>query len=368
MHQRSSRYLQNQRFWLHPAVTAASADAPAAAPHTQVVCLSLRGADGVRRRVVREIGCTDFVPGTPISFDSSVEPGRYVMHAAFCHGSPAGDGATVAAASQCRKPLAGCETATALPFRVIDFSYERAVAAGCASLWRKQQQQQQQQQQASGGSAAPLTPTSRFAAQMCGGFQGASYRLASNWHEHVPPLPFSGRPIRYLEIGALYGANLLSVGQSYGAHPASELHALDPWEDYAAYPEYRGEQADIFAAFTRNVARSPQGAKVRVHRGRSRELLPTLEDGSFDIVYVDGNHGPEFVLEDAVVSFRKLKPGGVMIFDDYGWQGPDAVARGVDAFLHAFHSLADLLGTKNSQVFVHKRREPRRRLGPTIVY
>jgi hypothetical protein len=36
-----------------------------------------------------------------------------------------------------------------------------------------------------------------------------------------------------------------------------------------------------------------------------------------DIIYIDGNHGPEYVLEDADLSFRKLK-NGIMIFDDYG--------------------------------------------------
>ena len=34
---------------------------------------------------------------------------------------------------------------------------------------------------------------------------------------------------------------------------------------------------------------------------------PKFKDEFFDIIYIDGNHEPEYVLEDAVLSFRKLK-------------------------------------------------------------
>jgi hypothetical protein len=42
-------------------------------------------------------------------------------------------------------------------------------------------------------------------------------------------------------------------------------------------------------------------------RFQSNEI-PKFEDNFFDIIYIDGkNHEPEYVLEDAVLSFRKLK-------------------------------------------------------------
>jgi len=43
------------------------------------------------------------------------------------------------------------------------------------------------------------------------------------------------------------------------------------------------------------------------------------------------------VLEDGVLAFRKLKKGGILIFDDYGWGGEDVTARGINAFLSAYH-------------------------------
>ena len=55
-------------------------------------------------------------------------------------------------------------------------------------------------------------------------------------------------------------------------------------------------------------------------------------------------HQPEFVLEDAVLSFRKLKRGGYLVFDDYGWGSADLTQRGIDAFLAAYRDRIELVG------------------------
>jgi predicted O-methyltransferase YrrM len=62
---------------------------------------------------------------------------------------------------------------------------------------------------------------------------------------------------------------------------------------------------------------------------------------SYDFIYIDGSHKAADVLEDAVLSFRLLKVGGLLIFDDYAWNGGgptefDNPRRGIDAFYHAY--------------------------------
>ena len=185
-------------------------------------------------------------------------------------------------------------------------------------------------------------------------FKGVAYRLANNWFPYVTPDP--NKPIRYAEVGAFYGANMLSVAETYGLHPESTLIAIDPWTDYVDYPEYKGEQMTIYNAFTQNMEDCGLKERVSVMRGYSHEVLPTLEDNSFDIIYIDGNHEPEYVLEDAVLAFRKLKVGGRLIFDDYGWGGPDLTKRGIDGFLNGYRKRIIVLGQRESQVFVQKAR------------
>lgn len=189
---------------------------------------------------------------------------------------------------------------------------------------------------------------------MLSNFAGVQYRLANNWFSMININEYNNKPINYLEIGTFYGANLISVAKSYGLHNDSKLYCIDPWEDYEEYPEYKNQQASIYNTFVINVENSGEKNKIVVNRGYSNAEILKFQDNFFDIIYIDGNHEPEYVLEDAVLSFRKLKKNGIMIFDDYGWGGPDLTQRGIDGFLSGFHKRIVKLGTINSQVFIKK--------------
>lgn len=185
-------------------------------------------------------------------------------------------------------------------------------------------------------------------------FVGTTYRTADNWYSIIPTSEYNNKPIKYLEIGAFYGANIISVSKSYCLHSESKLYCVDPWEDYNDYPEYKEKQENTYNTFINNINNSGEKDKIIIKRGYSNEEIPRFEDNFFDIIYIDGNHEPEYVLEDAILAFRKLKEGGIMIFDDYGWGGADLTQRGIDAFLSAYYKRIEFLGEKNTQVFVRK--------------
>jgi len=147
-------------------------------------------------------------------------------------------------------------------------------------------------------------------------FIGQQYRLCDNWFQVIDVNKYSITPINYLEIGTFYGANVLSVAQTYGKHDDSKLYCIDPWEEYDDYPEYKGEQENTYEMFVKNVDSSIYKHKIFTKRGYSNNRILEFQDNFFDLIYIDGNHEPEYVLEDAVLSFRKLKPDGIMIFDD----------------------------------------------------
>jgi hypothetical protein len=189
---------------------------------------------------------------------------------------------------------------------------------------------------------------------MINNFEGIYYRLANNWFQNLNIDDYKNIPIKYLEIGTFYGANLISVAKSYGLHNDSKLYCIDPWEDYEDYPEYKTEQPTIYNTFLKNIENSGYKNKIIVNRGYSNREVLKFEDDFFDIIYIDGNHEPEYVLEDAVLCFRKLKKNGIMIFDDYDWGGPDLTQRGIDAFLHGFCKRITVLGLYNGQVFIKK--------------
>ena len=189
---------------------------------------------------------------------------------------------------------------------------------------------------------------------MLDNFIGTKYRLADNWFNFVNLNEYN-KPINYLEIGTFYGANILSVAETYGSNNDSKLYCIDPWEDYEQYPEYKTQQTTIYNTFITNIENSLAKDKIIINRGYSNIEIPKFQDDFFDIIYIDGNHEPEYVLEDAVLSFRKLKKNGIMIFDDYGWGGPDLTKRGIDGFLNGYHKQIIILGERASQVFIKKK-------------
>jgi len=183
-------------------------------------------------------------------------------------------------------------------------------------------------------------------------FSGISYHLPHDWPIDLPR--DGSRPIAYAEIGVLHGANIISVALTFGQHPDSYLVAIDPWEDSEDYPEYKGMQDANFETYVKNLNACEVKDKIYTKRKPSRFAIPELRNDYFDAFYIDGNHEPEAVLEDGVLSFRKLKPGGWLIFDDYGWGGPDMTQRGIDAFISGYHKQTKQKFLFNGQMFVQK--------------
>ena len=182
-----------------------------------------------------------------------------------------------------------------------------------------------------------------------GNFVGSHFRLADNWFNFVA---VEYKPINYLEIGAFYGANIISVAKSYAAHPESRLYCIDIWQDYNDYNEYEGQQDEIFKNFQLNIDNNKLQDKIVLFKNFSHKIIPTLEDDFFDIIYIDGNNRSDYVLEDAILSFRKLKIGGVMIFDDYGLND---TTTGIDAFVSAFCKRIDVIIIAHyMQTFIRK--------------
>ena len=129
------------------------------------------------------------------------------------------------------------------------------------------------------------------------------------------------------------------------------LHLVDPWRFQPAYAKrwYGGamakSQADMDAIHDGVVARFAHRAGVLVHRKPSVDALREFEDGTLDIVFIDGDHSFECVVQDLALAQRKVRSGGYICADDWNWkdeQGRTSVRNAVLAFLqmypfNAFH-------------------------------
>ena len=66
---------------------------------------------------------------------------------------------------------------------------------------------------------------------------------------------------------------------------------------------------------------------------------------SFDVIYLDGCHVDLHVMDDAVNSWWLLKPGGIMVFDDYDSRPSDEhhVRHAVNAFMRIYGHYTEVI-------------------------
>jgi predicted O-methyltransferase YrrM len=100
--------------------------------------------------------------------------------------------------------------------------------------------------------------------------------------------------------------------------------------------------------------------RVRKLVGDSGRVLFDLVDERerFDAVYVDASHLALDVMVDASLSWHVLASGGIMIFDNYGWEflGQGRLVRtapAIDAFLDVVQDDSEVL-LKGEQVILRK--------------
>lgn len=185
-------------------------------------------------------------------------------------------------------------------------------------------------------------------------FQGIQYRLSHNWFNFVNIDDYKNKPINYLEIGLLHGANIISVANTYGLHKDSKLYGIDPFEDYDEYDEYKNQQKASYNRFINNIEIYGIKDKIIFSRGYSNNEILKYDDNFFDIIYIDGNHESQYVLEDAILSFRKLKKNGILIFDDYNDNTMPDLKKAVDAFINCYYKSITVLGERDYQLFIKK--------------
>lgn len=147
-----------------------------------------------------------------------------------------------------------------------------------------------------------------------------------------------------VEIGVYEGASSAFWSDFYMNHPESRLISIDPFtgsSEHHEKPENYPELERIELTARGNIAKSNNAAKIEILKGCSWDVFPELNRrfGSepwIDLLYIDGAHDPTSVARDTTLYVPMVKPGGVVIFDDYGH--PD-VKRGVDGALTAFATM-----------------------------
>jgi hypothetical protein len=170
-------------------------------------------------------------------------------------------------------------------------------------------------------------------------------------------LPLAGKPLAYLEVGVCRGVSLAWVLKNVLTHDDSRAIGVDIWDSIIV--RRRGWTAGKWYADA-VAAVSPYADKTTLIKADSHIYLPTLDDLSFDIAYLDGNHLYQGVIQDSREAWRVLKVGGLLGWDDYNIgarrarSGKPAVTEAVDDFLNQIASTSEVVLRHKRQRWVRK--------------
>lgn len=152
-----------------------------------------------------------------------------------------------------------------------------------------------------------------------------------------------------IEIGTMEGYTAKYICENL-LDETGRVICIDPLYDYYVTddPRYHPEFKHQYQRFLRNT----RGLPVELKRGESKDELPKLNALRADMVYVDGNHYPDWPYHDLCWAFAVTKIGGYVLADDYDlWA--EGTKESIDKFLNEFNGHYEIV-RQNYQILIKK--------------
>ena len=137
-----------------------------------------------------------------------------------------------------------------------------------------------------------------------------------------------------LEIGVFGGSSFFPLsfamkrtgGTAIGIDPWSVESCLEEMENQANKSWWGSlDLESIYREFMAKVQQYGIQDNIVIYRQKSCDVIDKFEEGSVDILHIDGNHCEKMAYEDSVNFLPKVKVGGHIFFDDVNWTEREGV-------------------------------------------
>lgn len=146
---------------------------------------------------------------------------------------------------------------------------------------------------------------------------------------------FSGQDIlKFVEVGTAAGRNIEGLLDTLDEDYPIEIWCVDPYERYPGYENCPCAQRKALQK-NKNKAINTMFKldNVKWLQMMSDEAASYFVDEALDMVYIDGNHSYEYVKEDLLLWWPKVREGGILSGHDYVNRDRFGVVDAVDEFL-----------------------------------
>jgi predicted O-methyltransferase YrrM len=128
-----------------------------------------------------------------------------------------------------------------------------------------------------------------------------------------------GPRVKGIEIGVQWGSNSFMLMDA--CPNIVKIVGIDPFTPYQDWDREctEEEQAESYAAFLDN--HDLMKDKFELFKEKSWDVADQFADGSFDFVFIDGDHSVRAVLKDLDAYAPKVRKGGIIAGHDIGLSG-----------------------------------------------
>ena len=174
---------------------------------------------------------------------------------------------------------------------------------------------------------------------------------------------FIGKPnLNFLEIGSFNGNSAKFMLENILTNETSKLTCIDPWKGETVFNNQKINFLDVEKEFDNKMINFKK--QIIKAKSDSAVWLTNNRNIQYDFIYIDGDHMPQAVMLDLLLSFKLLKPHGIMAMDDYGWDHDDNhtfqaykenshSAIAIDWFLQLYKNQIQIM-SKNHKVWIRK--------------
>ena len=115
-----------------------------------------------------------------------------------------------------------------------------------------------------------------------------------------------------VEIGCFEGSST----ELFALH-CKKVYAIDPFDNVIGEANTH-EKSLLIDAEKIFLERMSHYDNVEIIKDCSKNAVNRFKDNSLDFVYIDGNHGYLYILEDTKLWMKKVKPNGIIAGHDFG--------------------------------------------------
>jgi predicted O-methyltransferase YrrM len=163
------------------------------------------------------------------------------------------------------------------------------------------------------------------------------------------------RPATIFEIGTFDGRTTLNLAEN--SPPETHIYTLDlPASQLDATAHLLAPGEDAFVRKGASGARlrgSPHVARVTQLSGDSATFDFLPYHGGIDLVFVDASHAYEYVLADSRTALALIRPGGCIVWHDYGTGDWPGVNRALNELRRTEPRLEHLQWIEGTSLVVH---------------